>query len=196
VSLSTIETSETSETSRNPPNRFFVSSRVKHHSRDTQEKTCDANSRPRAQTRLARQNDPTRVCVTSHKKKVKKILPACAKTRAPPGRHLASPRPSRVERAGHARTRLVTPVVDGVRLDAVPSSRPRTRPGEREGSSPPRARVGGTRHGARVTFPRAERSCSSVCSARRSRGAAAPPPRGPLGAGEAGRPPPWGRWSS
>lgn len=69
---------------RNSPKRFFVSSRVKHLRKETRKNRRATRTRPRAQKRLARQNDPTRVCVTSHTKKVK-ILPACAKTRAPPG---------------------------------------------------------------------------------------------------------------
>lgn len=98
-------------------------------------------------------------------------------------------RPGRGERAGHARTRLVTPGRRRSARDAVPFVLPRTRPGEREGSSPPR--LGGTRHAARVTFPRAEIMFKRLFGAEKSGGGSAPS-AGSTGGGGGGKTTPLG----
>lgn len=73
--------------------------------------------------------------------------------------------------------------------DAVPFVLPRTRPGEREGSSPPR--LGGTRHAARVTFPRAEIMFKRLFGAEKSGGGSAPS-AGSTGGGGGGKTTPLG----
>ena len=113
-------------------------------------------------------------------------MPACSKTKTRPRGGVAAgqrrARGPRTHTTGHSGRRRSA-------RDAVPFVLPRTRPGEREGSSPPR--LGGTRHAARVTFPRAEIMFKRLFGAEKSGGGSAPS-AGSTGGGGGGKTTPLG----
>ena len=114
------------------------------------------------------------------------MMPACSKTKTRPRGGVAAgqrrARGPRTHTTGHSGRRRSA-------RDAVPFVLPRTRPGEREGSSPPR--LGGTRHAARVTFPRAEIMFKRLFGAEKSGGGSAPS-AGSTGGGGGGKTTPLG----
>ena len=113
-------------------------------------------------------------------------MPAYSKTKTCPRGGVAAgqrrARGPRTHTAGHSGRRRSA-------RDAVPFVLPRTRPGEREGSSPPR--LGGTRHAARVTFSRAEIMFKRLFGAEKSGGGSAPS-AGSTGGGGGGKTTPLG----